>query len=276
MLLPSDLRYQVVVRPRLHLTLIGMNAAGYRRNGGIGFSISEPTATISASPSSTPSIQDIRRWPLQGTEISNLSKALERLGLPPVNLKISGDMPSHCGFGSATAIRLASVEALGLLYSKPLERHELVRVSGRGGTSGIGVSTYFEGGLVFDVGVCSGIDFAPSSLIESIRSAPLVLSRFPMPNWKIGICIPTTLTPQSFDEEAAFFKRVCPLPDAAVNETLYHVIYGLVAGARELQFSTFCKATRAIQKGGTGFVWRGHAENRRNNLRSWSLCRGFV
>ena len=32
----------ITTHPRIHITLIGMNNNGYRRHGGIGFSISDP------------------------------------------------------------------------------------------------------------------------------------------------------------------------------------------------------------------------------------------
>jgi beta-ribofuranosylaminobenzene 5'-phosphate synthase len=157
-------------------------------------------------------------------------------------------MPSHYGFGSATAIRLGVLEAISKLQSQVLERERLVSASGRGGTSGIGVTTYFDGGLVFGVGTRSEENgFAPSSSVEGQLPSPLVLVRFPMPNWQVGVCIPSAIRPQTVEQEAAFFKRVCPISAASVHQALYHVIYGLVASAREQDLPTFGRAVRSIQ-----------------------------
>lgn len=250
---PPENNCVVLVRPRLHLTLIGMNDEGYRCNGGVGISISDPYVRVLVSSNSEFCVEDTRRWPLQPDEIEKLSSVARGAATHPVRISICGEMPSHYGFGSATAIRLAAIEAIRHLQSKSPNREELVDESGRGGTSGIGVTTYFDGGIVFDVGAKSKrLGFAPSSSIESTRQLPLVLARFPMPEWKVGICIPGTLVSLSAAEENAFFKRVCPIPEPSVHEVLYHVVYGIVASAREHDFQTFCKAVRAIQ----GCIWK--------------------
>jgi beta-ribofuranosylaminobenzene 5'-phosphate synthase len=167
----------------------------------------------------------------------------------PVRIQISGQMPSHYGFGSATAIRLATLEAIAAVAGKSVDRADIVRASARGGTSGIGVTTYFDGGLVFDVGVkASQLASLPSSSVEGARASPLIITRFDMSKWKIGICIPLDIKPQTEKQEIAFFKRSCPIPAAATNEILYHVVYGAIASAREHDFDGFCAAINAIQR----------------------------
>ena len=42
---------------------------------------------------------------------------------------------------------LATIEAIAAVTGKRTDRVGLIRASGRGGTSGIGVTTYFDGGL---------------------------------------------------------------------------------------------------------------------------------
>jgi len=68
-----------------------------------------------------------------------------------------------------------------------------------------------------------------------------------MPDWKIGICIPLTISHKSQAEERAFFKRTCPLPAEAVYETLYHSLFGLYAAILDADRTTFCRALRAVQ-----------------------------
>jgi beta-ribofuranosylaminobenzene 5'-phosphate synthase len=225
-----------------------MDANGYRQNGGIGFSVSEPRATVSVSPASEFSLNDSRRWPLQPAEQTRLLSVAQNFAESSVQIEISGDMPSHYGFGSATGIRLATLEAITKVTGKTIDRAGLVRASGRGGTSGIGVTTYFDGGFVFDVGVKNTrTTLLPSSALEGVRPSPLVVKQLKMPEWKIGLCIPSGIPPQTEEQEIAFFKRACPTVAAATTETLYHVVYGAVASVHDQDFNTFCEAIKAIQ-----------------------------
>jgi beta-ribofuranosylaminobenzene 5'-phosphate synthase len=245
----ANSQVSIDVSSRLHLTLIGMNADGYRINGGIGFCVNTPKARVHVSEAKEFSVTDERRWPLQAIEQSRLAHTIRNSTRLPVSVRIAGDMPSHFGFGSATGIRLAALEAVGLLAGASTDKHLLIKLSGRGGTSGIGISTYFDGGLVFDVGVRNkGSTLLPSSVIEKRRLSPLELVHFPMPFWKVGICIPTNILQKSEEEEIEFFKSACHLANSEVNETLYHVVYGLLASAKEGDFDTFCSAVKAVQK----------------------------
>jgi beta-ribofuranosylaminobenzene 5'-phosphate synthase len=66
--------------------------------------------------------------------------------------------------GSKTALLLSMIEALSLLAGCDLSPSKLVELSGRGGTSGVGVSSYFSGGMIFDLGRPNdNLPFVPSS-----------------------------------------------------------------------------------------------------------------
>jgi beta-ribofuranosylaminobenzene 5'-phosphate synthase len=226
-----------------------MDSDGYRHNGGVGFCVSEPQAMVRVSAASEFSLQDVRRWPLQATEQSRLANIAQNFAKAPVLIKISGDMPSHYGFGSATGIRLATIEAIAILTGDHVDRLALVRASGRGATSGIGVTTYFDGGLVFDLGIKNaGLPLLPSSALEGARPLPLVVTQLEMPAWKIGMCIPSGIPPQTEAQEVAFFKRSCPTSAADTKEALYQVIYGAIASVKERDFAGFCAAIKAIQR----------------------------
>ncbi|WP_369510459.1 GHMP family kinase ATP-binding protein, partial [Escherichia coli] len=90
---------------------------------------------------------------------------------------ITGNLATHVGMGSGTGIRLACIEALLALNEVSLPQEELVRLSERGGTSGIGIKTYFDGGLVLDLGVRNdNAGYAPSGLIRP-KALPASLPR---------------------------------------------------------------------------------------------------
>ena len=248
------LQFKIKTFSRLHLSLIGMGNAGYRTNGGVGFSLSEPALEINCSPSASSGtqIEDEREFPLEPIQAEQLTALLSEF-LKNNNITsgasfiISGTVPTHGGFGSNTAIRLACLEALSKLFNLEISREQLVQTSGRGGTSGIGINTYFDGGFVFDIGhPADGTEFAPSGA-KNGHPPSVALTQLPMPNWKIGICFPKNIPLKTQTEEQHFFRNHCPLPAADIHEILYHSVYGITAAVKEQDFDCFCETIRTLQ-----------------------------
>jgi beta-ribofuranosylaminobenzene 5'-phosphate synthase len=241
---------KIQIQGRLHLSLIEMWNKGYRRNGGLGFAVDQPSAVITVSRHSGFGLRDGRTHPLNPEEQENLVACVRKYSSEPVQIEIDGQLPSHYGFGSGTAIRLGCIEATAMLHGRKHDRHALISASGRGGTSGIGINTYFDGGIVLDAGVANIAtdEFAPSSAIENRNRTPTVLAQRKMPKWCIGLCIPSGLRPLSHSEEVEFFKRVCPIPREDVLETLYHVVSGAYAAAADGDLLAFAQAVNAIQR----------------------------
>lgn len=246
---------QIIIKafPRLHLTLIAMHDGEYRKNGGFGFTISTPYLELKFQKSSFFNIIDTRQLAFSDQEISRALEIVQTI-VKKFNfsnlytLTILGNgVPTHSGFGTSTALRLAMIEALFLLNEYPYLKHDVVQLSKRGHTSGIGINTYFEGGYVFDIGVLQNdLRFLPSSH-ENPMGNPLVLNRGEMPNWQLGICIPKNITAKTEDEEKDFFKKTCPITSEQTYQTLYHVIYGLVGSIQEDIIDDFNKAVISIQ-----------------------------
>ncbi len=246
-------RLTISVCSRLHLTLLAMHAGEYRVNGGIGFAIADPACELAFSNVPVFTIDDQRADPFSPNELERLSSVLhaeqERHGFATaLAVAIGGKMRTHSGFGSGTAISLACLEALHRLNGSTPSPAELISASGRGGTSGVGIHTYFSGGCVFDLGRPVGIDLHEPSHQVVASQPPLVLDHLPMPEWNIGICIPINIPHKSEAEERTFFERTCPLPADAVYKTLHHSLFGLYAAIREADRVTFCRALRAIQE----------------------------
>lgn len=237
---------------RLHLTLLAMHSGEYRMNGGIGFGIKQPNCHLSFSPSERFEINDQRLETLTIEEHQRLLKLLRdeqvRYSFESgLNILIKGSMLTHSGFGSGTAIALSSLEALHLLNCRTPSEAELINASGRGGTSGVGINTYFNGGCVFDLGKpINGNYHVPSNLVTEIYQ-PLLLSQTVMPDWDIGICIPQSLSVKTQAEEKDFFERVCPISASSAYEAIYHSLFGLFAAIKENNKSLFCKALKAVQ-----------------------------
>lgn len=242
--------------PRIHITLIGMNKDGYRVNGGIGFSISSPTLNMSFDPDSSICVFDKRSQGFTTKELVRLNNHLnnvmhdEHLSEGFLCVIEDGQVPSHFGFGSSTMVYLSCIEALLIINKREYTNDVVVNLSGRGGTSGIGINTYFNGCFVFDTGIVNQGErqFAPSSaFVSENRIKPLLLKNVKLPQWELGICIPS-ISPKTESDEKAFFHTNCPIEKEAVEKILYESVYGITSSLLETDFDTFCKSVDALQQ----------------------------
>jgi beta-ribofuranosylaminobenzene 5'-phosphate synthase len=244
---------RVRVLPRVHFGLLSMHEGAPRVNGGVGFAVDGPRAQIDVTEAAQLSIHDNRPFPMVPAELAQLAKSFELFARTHqlrrcADIRISGGMLTHVGMGSATAIRLGATEALALLNGIPLARDALVAASGRGGTSGIGVNSYFDGGLICDLGRRNdGKPFAPSSQICGTQP-PLALPTVPMPVWPLLLCVPRAVAPKTQQEEIAFFERAVPLPASASFEASYIALFEIYAAAAERDYIAFCRGVERIQQ----------------------------
>ncbi|WP_196814126.1 beta-ribofuranosylaminobenzene 5'-phosphate synthase family protein [Mesorhizobium sp. L2C085B000] len=244
---------RVDARPRLHLGLLSLHEGAFRKNGGIGFAIEGPVAEIEICESSRLVIRDDRPLPMATSEQDILGEILEQFALDHGMARrgaihISGGMRTHVGMGSATAIRLGAMEALALLNQTHISTERLIAASGRGGTSGIGINTYFNGGLVCDLGRPSdGGPYMPSSRTMPTR-LPLALPIVQMPPWPILLCVPRSIVPKTQQEEIAFFERTTPLPATASFEAAYIALFEIYAAVAERNYHAFCRGVTLMQE----------------------------
>lgn len=242
--------------PRIHISLIGMNDDGYRLNGGIGFSIASPTLDMGFEYSDLIQVIDMREHGFIHDELDRLKNHLDNViikkkfktGLRCVIY--DGLVQSHVGFGSNSIIYLSCIEALFIMNKRSYNEQDVIALSGRGGTSGIGINTYFRGGFVFDVGVPKHKQraLAPSSaFMDRIEDKPLLMKSVTLPKWQLGICIPP-LEHKTEEEEKEFFQKNCPINKDAVEKVLYEAVYGITSSLMEDNFDVFCKSIDAIQQ----------------------------
>jgi beta-ribofuranosylaminobenzene 5'-phosphate synthase len=247
-------KINIKLSPRIHSTLIGMNQGGYRINGGIGFAINNPINYLQVKCSDDFYFKDLRLNGFKSFERERILKLLRdifnKFNLSQkISIEVSGNIQTHRGFGSSTSIRLGCIEALFMLNNHNIEKDSLIKLSGRGGTSGIGINTYFKGGFIFDLGKkIDKYSFKPSSKSEHRKNLPLLFKYLKLPNWKIGLCIPKNIKSKSENEESSFFNKVCPIKYSEVCNTLYHSVYGLSASIQENNINDFIKSINEIQK----------------------------
>jgi beta-ribofuranosylaminobenzene 5'-phosphate synthase len=239
---------------RLHAGLIDLSGDGYRVNGGIGWAINGDYILIRAARARMVEVVDHRDEPLEPAELADVAAMLQRfiearLMTGGVRIDLSGDLPSHRGFGVGTALRLAALEATAAIYEDQLAKTDLIAFSGRGGTSGVGIRTYFEGGLVVDIGHRRSAAPAPSR-DRATAGTPLPLLRVDMPQWTFGICTAASLQPVPISVERAVFQKSLPLPRHDVEAALYDVVFGMVAAVMEDDQTVFADAVDALQSRG--------------------------
>ena len=244
----------ITTHPRIHITLIGMNNNGYRRHGGIGFSISDPVLRVIGKESKKFHINDKRRINLSTQEYNRLNKAIELFYdknkfNKKISLDIDGELLPHLGFGSETALRLSSLEILSLINNHQSDKDTLIYYSGRGGVSGIGIKTYFDGGMIFDTGINKDEkEFKPSNLFESRNHLPLIIKRVETDCWELGLYLNPFIKYVTEDNEAKFFQESCPISDNETYEILYHTVYGCLSSIIENDRDSFFTSINKIQK----------------------------
>jgi beta-ribofuranosylaminobenzene 5'-phosphate synthase len=249
------LNLSVPFYPRMHICLLDMSADGYRQNGGLGF----PVATnarlgLRARRSSDFDLSILEACGYSTLEAHGIARQLEavsvELGLRHgLSLTEAVGLRRSCGFGSGTYIRLACIRMLLSVNGRSVSRSDMVRWSGRGGASGVGISTFFDGGLCFDVGRVR--DGSPQTSSEFTRvgfPAPTHLARSSMPAWPCGLLIPRGAGPVSLESEREFFRRVIPLDDNAVHSAVYHALFGVYASVLDRDYERFCRAIVAMQR----------------------------
>lgn len=242
--------------PRIHISLIGMNNDGYRLNGGIGFSMEAPTLDMFFEPFDSVEIIDKRKTGFTHDELDKLKRYFydvvhkEKFGNGFRCVIQNGMVQSHVGLGSSSMTYLSCAEALLILNQREYSADDVIGLSGRGGTSGIGVNAYFMGGFIFDTGVVNlnQKPLAPSSVFvgQSVHK-PLLLKQFELPRWDLGICIPS-IGHKSEEEEKVFFQDNCPIEKDAVEKILYESVYGVTSSLMENDFHVFCESINAIQQ----------------------------
>lgn len=244
----------VTVPSRVHMTLVEVGAQGYRRNGGIGFAIEAPGRHLEFVRTSTFDLSGLASLGFTDEEIARLGATLAHAksehGLTDAaKLTIATGSGRHVGTGSGTAVSLACLEALFSLNNVQVEPPDLVQMSARGGTSGIGIHTYFDGGFVVDVGRRFDAQILASS-DETPRPThlPQLLARYPMPPWRIGLLFPSCPS-LTLDQERNVFATLTtdPISPAKVHEIAYHSIFGATAAVVTSDFRGFCDAVNVLQ-----------------------------
>ncbi len=163
----------------------------------------------------------------------DIRQAIERLRalsvLSRLTVRLRNMLPQHVGLGSKTASVLGVLQAIDLALRLNLGRETIKRLSGRGGTSGVGVNAFFSGGFVVDCGHPTSrmLKFAPSSRRTNFCVPPLVCRSGIPPDWRFHLFLLNGRRLGS-GAEVAFFRSSTPIPGREVLRAIAALYHGIV------------------------------------------------
>ena len=135
-------------------------------------------------------------------------------------------------------------------------REDIAKITGRGGTSGIGIRAFDQGGVILDGGHSFGPgrakqSFLPSSASSGVRPAPLI-GRYEFPeDWRIILCLPDVQPGANGSAEKAVFQRCCPVPLPEVRELSHIILMQMIPALIEEDLTEFGASINALR--GLGF-----------------------
>lgn len=253
----SEVMRVVITSPsRIHLSLIDLNGALGRIDGGIGFGLSHPNIIVELTDEihGTPSIEiDAKEEykPIIQEIIHNfqLKYGIRFKGL---KIQIISMYRPHIGLGSKTQLLLSIAKGLCVLQNIDCNAYELCSLVKRGGTSGIGYSVFESGGFILDAGHTFGPNkekqsFLPSSASDAPPALHLIRYLFP-DTWKI-ILVTLNVKSGAYDkEEINIFQKYCPIPQEEVREITHLILMKVLPSIISKNLIDFCDGIMKIQK----------------------------
>ena len=243
---------QIAIRTpsRLHFSLIDLNGKLGRIDGSVGLAIAQPELRIIAQEANDVLINSNQYAVRAKRTVEKLKKKYD---FPGINLEVVSEIPTHYGFGSGTQISLSIAQVVNKLYNLKQSVEELAVTVGRGGTSGIGITAFAQGGFILDGGhkyPDQKPSFLPSSAAEQVVPPPLLI-RCDFPNWDILIVTPDC-DRISGEIEVNFFKTLCPQPEYTAERLSHLILMKMIPAVFESDLYAFCDAINQIQT----FGWK--------------------
>jgi beta-ribofuranosylaminobenzene 5'-phosphate synthase len=244
---------------RLHITLIDLNGSLGRVDGGVGLTLENPHLILSCNPGDDGVLVEFtnqdklspNRLHEYREKIESAScKMMKFLGLDGgFNFTVGETYPPHSGLGTGTQLSLAAGKLISNYCGRDIDAHTIGRIVGRGGTSGIGVAAFQDGGLIIDGGhpKSEKSKFLPSS--ASRASPPPVIARYDFPeDWKILLVIPRLEDRVSGKKEVNIFQEYCPIPLEEVQKLSHLLLMKMMPAVAEADLDAFGEAVNSIQR----------------------------
>jgi beta-ribofuranosylaminobenzene 5'-phosphate synthase len=249
---------------RLHVTLIDLNGKYDRIDGGVGITTENPRLVLEgrdgyddihidfANPESDLLSLETKK-DYQSKIISATGKINEFLNIEGgYHFTVKEIFPTHSGLGSGTQLSLAVAKLILKMNEQDLSAVEIGQIVGRGGTSGIGVASFDQGGFIVDAGhrKTDKKNFLPSS--ASKASPPPILARYDFPeDWNIIMVIPEVQRKVYGEGEVNIFQKYCPIPLEDVRELIHILFMQMMPAVLEEDLDQFGRSIDQVQT--TGF-----------------------
>lgn len=233
---------------RLHFTLIDLNGNLGRIDGGVGITLRQPSTVVEAEPSAKTVIDAGDRT----SELESLCGRIARKYRTKKQFKLTvrQQIPQHVGLGSSTQLYLAVAKAVTELYGITADARELAVLASRGGTSGIGVAAFEQGGFIVDCGHSYGrgmekANFLPSAY-STARPAPVAV-RLDFPDWRVLLCIPEGSGLHGVDE-LEYFRQHFPADEREPEKISRIILMKMIPSVVEKNLKEFDEAVKLMNK----------------------------
>ncbi len=226
---------------RIHVTLLDLCGDLGRADGGVGFAVKLPRTVVEARP-----CEDLK---VEGPRADEVEERLSNLGLKGC-VKVLNSPPPHVGLGSTTQLVLSSARALASINGVEMSAQELAELTGRGGTSGVGVRVFESGGFVIDFGHPLELKgkLLPSG--ASLTSPPPTL-RVDFPEeWRIIMAFPKGGGKYDEEREVDVFLNKTPLKEQECDRVARIIYMMLIPSVIMKDLSLFHRAINMIQQVG--------------------------
>ncbi len=240
-MLSKQKQIQIRTPARLHFTLIDLNGELGRIDGGIGIALDRPNWILKISQAKDWSV------PKDTTNIIKILKSKLKIA-SKYQIEIKSELPTHVGLGSQTQLSLALAHGITKLEGMDYPISKLANIIGRGGTSGIGVAAYSQGGFILDGGhsIMDKPDFLPSHFSKA--KPALLINRINVPtNWYFVVTIPELGKGKYGLEEVKIFNKYCPIPSNEVEKLSRIILMQLLPAILEDDIDNFGQGLIKIQ-----------------------------
>lgn len=247
---------EIETSARLHLSLIDLNGSEGRIDGGLGITLDKPSLNISCheNDGKTEIIFDdglnIKEKEVYESKIIEASNRIKNyLNIDTeYGFEIKEIYPIHQGLGLGTQLALSVGQLIAKMNDSTFDVYQLAKIIHRGGTSGIGVHSFANGGFIVDGGHKKDIksNFLPSS--ASIVSPPPLLARYDFPKkWNIILATPFSTRGSSGDDEINIFQSYTPVNLVDVEKICYLTLMKVMPAILENDLDSFGDGINKIQ-----------------------------
>ena len=238
----------VITPSRLHFALIDLGGNLGRIDGSIGLATSDPQVRITGRHATNLSVVGNAPCILKERAYQILERLQSHLGFQGAQMDLQQTIPLHIGLGAGTQLTLGVARAVYGLYDIPWNTREVAKLVGRGGTSGVGVVAFEQGGFVLDGGHAfpkQKRSFLPSAATSDVPPPPVLL-RQSFPDWPFLLVTPHCRH-ISGQDEIHRFQTLCPLPSGPAEQNSHIILMKLLPALVEEDLASFADGLNLLQ-----------------------------